>query len=274
MVAAGEMTPLLGTLAHAVHHLLLYGGIAVLVLLLVHSRPRKESSSATTVGDHDHALRVAALRVALAGGGPVDAAGDARDATSLSTHPLTPTQRRPTEPPLGRDAGAGSGVPTPLVVALVSSAAAAGVHGAAVQSHLAAGWLVSGFFLLAATAQLVWAAALLVHPRNRGLVMAGAAGNLGVIALWALTRTVGLPFGLAPVEAVGPWDLAATAWEALVVWGALAWSTMLRHSSDNVSSCPTAPRMTDLVQWSPRGRAFLAVSVALLLLLTLTGAPT
>ena len=38
-----------------------------------------------------------------------------------------------------------------------------------------------------------------------------------IVALWVYTRMVGVPFGLGEREPVGPWDLAAGAWELVTV---------------------------------------------------------
>ena len=68
---------------------------------------------------------------------------------------------------------------------------AAGLHLAVLPSHLEEGAAVGGFFLLVAVAQL--GAAVLVHrgtsPGMRAVI---AAGNLGVVAVWVGSRTVGL----------------------------------------------------------------------------------
>ena len=75
---------------------------------------------------------------------------------------------------------------------------AAGLHLAAMPSHLSEGAAVGAFFLVVAVVQL--AAAALVYrgtgPIVRALI---AAGNLGVIAVWAVSRTAGLGGGPEPV---------------------------------------------------------------------------
>jgi hypothetical protein len=71
---------------------------------------------------------------------------------------------------------------------------AAGLHLAVMPSHVEEGLLVGGFFLAVAVAQLV--SAVLVHrgvgPLTRFVI---AAGNLGVVAVWLVSRTVGLSLG-------------------------------------------------------------------------------
>jgi hypothetical protein len=71
---------------------------------------------------------------------------------------------------------------------------AAGLHLAVLPSHLEEGLVVGAFFLLVAIGQL--AAAALVHRGANGRARAViAAGNLGVVAVWAVSRTVGLSLG-------------------------------------------------------------------------------
>jgi hypothetical protein len=57
-------------------------------------------------------------------------------------------------------------------------------------------WLGYGvFFFSVAVIQVVYSMALAVNPPNRLLLWAGIAGNAAIIALWAVTRTVGIPLG-------------------------------------------------------------------------------
>jgi hypothetical protein len=55
-------------------------------------------------------------------------------------------------------------------------------------------WLGYGvFFFTAAALQVFYSMVLAVNPPNRLLLWAGIAGNALTIALWAITRTVGIP---------------------------------------------------------------------------------
>lgn len=57
-------------------------------------------------------------------------------------------------------------------------------------------WLGYGvFFFTAAVLQVMFSMALAVSPPNRALLWIGIAGNVSIIALWAVTRTLGVPFG-------------------------------------------------------------------------------
>jgi hypothetical protein len=76
------------------------------------------------------------------------------------------------------------------------------------------------FALLAAT-QLGWGVALY---RGRRVLAAGVVLCLGVVVVWALSRTTGLPIGPDPwqAEPVGAADLIATADEVAIVLLALS----------------------------------------------------
>ena len=57
-------------------------------------------------------------------------------------------------------------------------------------------WLGYGvFFFTAAVLQVMYSMALAVSPPNRTLLWLGIAGNGAILALWVLTRTVGIPIG-------------------------------------------------------------------------------
>ncbi|MDX6235172.1 MAG: hypothetical protein QOH68_4339 [Nocardioidaceae bacterium] len=95
------------------------------------------------------------------------------------------------------------------------------VHLAVVQEHLEEWWLYGVFFAVIGAAQIGWAVAALASDRVPFLrtVMYG---NLAVVALWAVTRTVGLPVGPEPwqAEAVGRADVLCALLE-IAVAGAL-----------------------------------------------------
>ncbi len=96
---------------------------------------------------------------------------------------------------------------------LVGLSLAAGViHAKALVDHASHYWLFGVFFGVLASAQVLWA--FLVHRRpddERWLVPA-AVGSLAVVALWLVTRSVGLPFGpwAGRPEPFGIADMAAT----------------------------------------------------------------
>ena len=92
------------------------------------------------------------------------------------------------------------------------SMVAALIHLWVTPEHFGEWWGYGLFFLLAAVAQSLYAAALLLVPR-RPLFLLGIAGNLAIVLLWVVTRTLGIPlFGpeAGEVEGVGLLDLSAT----------------------------------------------------------------
>jgi len=99
------------------------------------------------------------------------------------------------------------GVSTALAAAAARPAGAGLVHAAAAGSHgddITLAWL----FALCAVAQLGWAVVVVLRP-HRLVIVAGIALNAGCVAVWALTRSVGLggPFGAA--ESIGFQDVLA-----------------------------------------------------------------
>ena len=109
---------------------------------------------------------------------------------------------------------------TVLYAAAVFSLLAALMHLWAMPGHFEEWWGYGTFFLVSAVAQGAYGAALLRLP-SRPLLVLGIGGNLSIVALYLLTRTVGIPFfgpHAGEVEGVGVSDLLATGAElALVV---------------------------------------------------------
>lgn len=103
-------------------------------------------------------------------------------------------------------------------VAATSLAVAAGAHFAGFPAHRGDGSMTGGFFLATGLLQLAAAMAVVRGP-SRTLRVAVVAGNLGVLGLWAWSRTAGLPFGshAGVAEAVGPLDVAAAAAQVVAV---------------------------------------------------------
>ncbi len=107
-----------------------------------------------------------------------------------------------------------------LWVAAVLSVVAALAHLWAVPEHFREWWGYGIFFLAAAAGQGGYGGILPGRPRPY-LLLLGVAGNLAVVALYVVTRTVGVPF-FGPhaweVEGVGALGLTATVAElALIV---------------------------------------------------------
>lgn len=80
------------------------------------------------------------------------------------------------------------------------SAIAAGIHAWVVPEHYEEYALFGVFFAVFSIAQVGWAAAVLRRP-TRLLHVAGIALSAGLLALWALSRTAGLPIGPEAWEA-------------------------------------------------------------------------
>jgi hypothetical protein len=106
------------------------------------------------------------------------------------------------------------------------------VHGLLVREHLREWWGYGVFFIVASTAQVVFALALwteAVNPHDTGpgwrtarrwMYGLGIAGNLALIVLYVVTRTTGIPWfgpGAGEVEAVSWVDVVAKALEAVAV---------------------------------------------------------
>lgn len=226
-------------LAHAVHYAVVLGGVLGLALLLLpHALERLRVHPAPARSAHED--RVRQLRE-LAAVGRLDEPG-----ATLTVATLTVVR------PVREVAPTATAATAALPVALVSSAAAAGVHAAVGPAHLTDQPLVGMFFLACAAAQLGWTALFLVRP-GRALLEAGVVGNAALVTLWAVSR-------LSGSEPVGPWDLAATGWEVAVVLACVA------------MNAPAGLRAAGWFDWPGLARGWTACSVLLLGLLSLRGA--
>jgi hypothetical protein len=261
-----------GVAAHGIHYAVVGGGVLGLVALLT---PRFLAASEAPRDEHE--ARVHALRSTLAQRehAPPDQAqpdqaqpDHAPPGPGLATGNLAATDLDPSEVAAQQNWLRPAPVLTTaqrvlLPLAVVSSAAAAGVHAAVGPAHLRESLLFGAFFASSALLQLLWAGMAAVHSSRRLLVV-GAVGNLAVIGLWAVTRTLGLPFGLLPrPEAVGPWDVACAGWELVVVCSCIA---ILQ------SRQPLPTRLVDWRHWHPALPTYVAASVLLLIALSVSGA--
>ncbi len=122
--------------------------------------------------------------------------------------------------------GMHSGLPLPLALAAATAAGAALVHFAVSPEHFGEWWGFGLFFVLCGEVQLGWAL-LLGRHRGRRMLTVGIAGSLFLVAVWAMSRTAGLPFGPEPgaPEAVGIPDVVSVMLE-LVTAGACAWALL------------------------------------------------
>ncbi len=106
----------------------------------------------------------------------------------------------------------------------VLSAACGLVHFAMAGEHFDVSWMHGSFFAVVGWLQLAWAVAVVVRPEERRLLLAGVVLNGGTLAVWALSRTVGLPVGddAGVAEPVAFADAMTSAFEAVVVVATLA----------------------------------------------------
>ncbi len=107
---------------------------------------------------------------------------------------------------------------TPLRIAAAASVLSGLIHFAVVPEHRAEFTGYAVFFTVVAIAELVWAAAVWTGAEG-WLVALGVVANVAIIALWAVTRTAGLPFGPEPgvAESIGLADVVCCVGEAVTV---------------------------------------------------------
>ena len=185
---------MLGLLAHGFHLLLVVVGLVGVAFTSSSPRRRRQRAplvvrrSARRRDPTEHEQRVDALRAAVQ--------------TGQLTAPDEPLVRPP--PQVARDSSTWRGL------AVGSSVAAAGAHAADFPHHLEEAWYVGVFLLVVTLAQAAWACLVWLDATRGRVLVAGIVANLGLIVLWSVSRTVGLPFGLGR-EAVGGWDLASPA---------------------------------------------------------------
>src|SRR3954451_15453642 len=86
---------------------------------------------------------------------------------------------------------------------------AAVVHLYITPEHLREWWLYGGFFLAVTVAQLLLAVLLLRRP-GVGVVLLAVWGTVGLVAIYVISRTVGLPVS-PPAEAAGHGQVAGAA---------------------------------------------------------------
>jgi hypothetical protein len=106
-----------------------------------------------------------------------------------------------------------------LYSAAALSLLAALIHLWVMPEHFEEWWGYGAFFLATAISQAAYGAALLRWPHQL-LLLLGIGGNLLIVVLYLVTRTVGVPtFGphAGEVEGVGAIDLCATVSDLAIV---------------------------------------------------------
>lgn len=102
----------------------------------------------------------------------------------------------------------------------LASLGAAVIHFAFAPDHMSQSTSHGLFFMAIAWFGVAWAVGLVLGKPSRAWFVAGVAVNLGIIAVWVVSRTVGIS---GQVEAVGFPDALATVLEGVVVLGSLAY---------------------------------------------------
>jgi hypothetical protein len=128
--------------------------------------------------------------------------------------------RSPTRALVGAaDASSSLGSPVDAARRIIAAASlgAALIHAAAGPGHVAELGDVGLGFYGAAILQALFAVVWLGRHRSRSLALAGVALQVGLLAIWAATRTVGLPIVGIAVEPVGTADAITVALELVVV---------------------------------------------------------
>jgi hypothetical protein len=151
--------------------------------------------------------------------------------------------------------------------AIIATVASGVVHAAAVPHHAEESLLFGIFFFASACVQFLWSTLALLSP-SRALLTSGVVINAGLIVLWALTRTVGLPGLLDRPEEVGSWDLACKVWELIALLCCLRLLLAGRSGQPGGDGTITSRTARGLVY------SFLSVSAAALLVLAVSGPPT
>lgn len=122
---------------------------------------------------------------------------------------------------VGREGSRGSWLRS---LAALGFLAAGIIHLAQVALHLAEDVRFGAFFVIVGGLQLL-AALALVRARRPAWYWLGIAGSVATIAIWLISRSLGLPFGAEPglAEAIGSADAAASLLEGLTVAALLLW---------------------------------------------------
>ena len=138
-------------------------------------------------------------------------------------------------------------------------AAAGGLHLAALPGHLIESAAAGAFFAVTAAAQLLGAVLVATRPSLR-TYRAAVAGNVGVLTLWLMSRTIGLPIAgeLGVSEPFGLLDGVASAAEILVVVVGVA--MFRRSASSDRRPDVWRPALALALMWGLSGGAGLAMA--------------
>lgn len=133
----------------------------------------------------------------------------------------------------------------PLVAVMLLGSAL--VHATVVEEHLSE-WAVAGLFFLALVVGETLLAVVALRSWSRSLALAVAASSLATVAVWAVSRTTGMPLGppdFRVPEQVGVPDLACCVLELAAV--AFSLRTLSRRASRTRPSYGVARVLSALV---------------------------
>jgi len=125
-------------------------------------------------------------------------------------------------------------------LAAILSLTAGAIHFGYAPHHLTEDWAHGWFFMVIAAYQCLFAVLIVARPR-RWLWVSAIVVNIGIIATWLVSRTVGLPFGPEALrsETFSAPDIVSSVIEAVIIIisiVALAFPAALeRQSKDRVS---------------------------------------
>ncbi|MGW0735010.1 hypothetical protein [Streptomyces sp. NPDC002851] len=122
------------------------------------------------------------------------------------------------------------------VIAAFAALGAAVIHLASAPDHYGEWWPAGVFFYAVGALQIGWALAALRWP-GPAVMLLGLLGNAGVMAIWAVSRTVGVPVGPSSgvPEGISRAGITAVAFEAVVCLVAL-WHVKRRNPRGFASS--------------------------------------
>lgn len=125
---------------------------------------------------------------------------------------------------------ADSALEATVIVAALLTLVSSLIHAAQIPAHLEQYWLFGALFAVASCLQALWAAFVWREPLHRRALIAGAVLNAVLVAVWAVSRTTGLPIGPDAwrPEAVGVADVISKLDELAAVILSLAVLRRLR----------------------------------------------
>jgi hypothetical protein len=140
---------------------------------------------------------------------PAKRAGPRRTLQRLSAAIIRRWQRATRDDPAARRLTATEELATAAALLVFASSF---IHSLVTADHFEEYWLFGVLFAAATCLQALWTALIFGDPSNRRILLTGAVGNAALVAVWAISRTVGLPLGPHPwqPEPAGVVDVLST----------------------------------------------------------------